>query len=96
MLKDVVEVKVVGQYRLRLRFEDGVEGEVDVAALVPFEGVFAPLRDPAIFATVQVDRELGSVRWPNGADLEPDVLYTRATGQSIPDLTRRPVDPAAV
>jgi Protein of unknown function (DUF2442) len=96
MLKDVVEVRAVGEYRLRLRFEDGVEGEVDVAALVPFEGIFAPLRDPAVFATVAVDRELGSVRWPNGADLDPDVLYALAAGQSIPDLTRRPVDPAAV
>jgi hypothetical protein len=96
MLKDVVQVKAVGDHRLRLRFEDGVEGEVDVAALIPFEGVFAPLRDPAVFAAVQVDHELGSVRWPNGADLDPDVLYALATGQSIPDLTHRPVDPAAV
>jgi hypothetical protein len=96
MLKDVVEVEAVGDHRLRLRFEDGIEGEVDVAVLVPFEGIFAPLRDPTAFAAVQVDHELGSVRWPNGADLDPDVLYALATGQTIPDLTRRPVDPAAV
>jgi Protein of unknown function (DUF2442) len=96
MLKDVVEVQAVGEHGLRLRFEDGVGGEVDVAALVPFEGVFAPLRDPAFFAAVQVDHELGTVCWPNGADLDPDVLYALATGASIPDLTPRAVDPAAV
>jgi len=96
MLKDVVEVDAVGEHRLRLKFENGVEGGVDVAALVSFEGVFAPLRDPGVFATVRVDRELGTVCWPNGADLDPDVLYALVTGQPVPDLTRRPVDPAAV
>ncbi len=93
MLEDVVEVEAVGEHRLRLKFENGVEGEVNVAALVPFEGVFAPLRAPAVFATVRVDRELGTVCWPNGADLDPDVLHALVTGQPIPDLTRRPVIP---
>ena len=88
MLEDVVEVEAVGEHRLRLKFENGVEGEVNVATLVPFEGVFAPLRDPSVFATVSVDRELGTVCWPNGADLDPDVLYALVTGQPIPDLTR--------
>lgn len=96
MLEDVVEVRVVGDHRLRLSFEDGAEGEIDVAAIVPFEGVFAPLRDPKVFAAVEVDHELGTVRWPNGADLDPDVLYALVTNQPTPDLTRRPVrTPAA-
>lgn len=75
MLKDVVEVGVRQGFRLYLRFEDGAEGEVDVSALVPFEGVFADLRDPLEFAKVRVDSELGTICWPSGADLDPDVLY---------------------
>lgn len=90
MLKDVVEVQALGDCRLRVKFEDGVAGEIDVAAIVPFEGVFASLRDPKLFAEVQVDPELGTVRWPAGADLDPDVLYALVTGQPTPDLTRRP------
>jgi len=31
--------------------------------------------DPALFRQVQVDRELGTIVWPNGADIDPDVLY---------------------
>jgi Protein of unknown function (DUF2442) len=89
MLKDVVEVRAVGDHRLRLSFEDGAEGEIDVATIVSFEGVFAPLRDPKAFAAGKVDRELGTVRWPNGADLDPDVLYALITNQPAPDLTRR-------
>jgi hypothetical protein len=86
MLKDVVLVKAVGDYRLRLRFEDGVEGEVDLSTVITFEGVFAPLRDPRVFAAVQVNPELGTVCWPNGADLDPDVLYALVRGEPIPDL----------
>jgi hypothetical protein len=80
MLKDVVEARAVGDYRLYLRFEDGVEGMIDLGPVLSFRGVFAPLRDPAYFAQVRVDRESGTVVWPNGADLDPDVLYGSITG----------------
>jgi hypothetical protein len=83
MLKDIVVAKALSDYRLHLRFEDGVEGVVDLGADLSFRGVFAPLRDPAYFAQVRVDPELGTVAWPNGADLDPDVLYGRITGMPI-------------
>jgi hypothetical protein len=31
-------------------------------------------RDPQLFRSVRVDETLGTVVWPNGADLDPDVL----------------------
>lgn len=83
MLKDIVEVKPLGEYRLYLRFEDGVAGELDFAGRLRFEGVFAPLRDPAVFAQVRIHPELGTVAWPNGADLDPDVLYAAVSGTAI-------------
>lgn len=76
-MKNVIEVKPMPGYRLFLRFEDGAEGSICLTDLVPFEGVFEPLRDPAEFNRVSVNSELGSVEWPNGADLDPDVLYER-------------------
>jgi hypothetical protein len=83
MLKDIVEVRPTGGYKLYLRFEDDSDGEVDVSSLVSFHGIFEPLRDPAEFRRVRVDPELGTVVWPNGADLDPDVLYSAVTGQVI-------------
>jgi len=85
-LKDIVSAQPLDGYRLMLRFEDGVEGEIDVARCVPFTGVFAPLRDPREFAAVQVNPELGSIYWPCGADLDPDVLYSLVTGEPIPSF----------
>ncbi len=75
MLKDVVDVKPLGRYRLHLHFEDGAQGEVDVAKLIVFTGVFAALRDKAVFDQVRVDPALGTVVWLDGGDLDPDVLY---------------------
>jgi hypothetical protein len=83
MLKDVVEVRPLGGYRVHLRFEDGVEGDLDLGRLIEFEGVFAPLRDEQEFAKVHLHPELGTIVWPNGADLDPDVLYARVTGKAI-------------
>jgi uncharacterized protein DUF2442 len=40
-----------------------------------WRGVFEPLRDPAYFATVQLDPELGTISWPNGADVAPETLH---------------------
>jgi len=42
---------------------------------LPFDGVFEALRDPQAFATVTLNRELGTLVWPNGADIDPVVLY---------------------
>jgi Protein of unknown function (DUF2442) len=81
MIRDVVEVRPLGAHRLYLRFEDGVQGEVNVAEFVRFDGVFEALRDPARFAGVQVNPDLGTICWPNGADLAPAVLYAKITGR---------------
>jgi len=88
MLRDIVEVTALEGLRLHVRFEDGAEGDVDVAALVPLSGVFAPLEDASYFALVTVDKELGTICWPNGADIDPLVLYCQVTGTPLPRWTR--------
>ena len=80
MLVDVVHVEAREPYRLHLRFADGVEGDVDLERLIRFEGVFEPLRAPEVFAAVRVDPELGTIVWPNGADLDPVVLHAAVRG----------------
>lgn len=83
---NVVEVRHRGGHRLFLRFEDGTVGEIDLAGRLRFEGVFAPLRDERSFAEVVLNPELGTICWPTGADLDPDVLYAWVRGESLSTL----------
>lgn len=73
MLIHVLEAQHRGQHRVWLRFDDGVDGEVDLAAELEGE-VFEPLRDPKYFARFVVDDTL---LWPNGADFAPEFLHAR-------------------
>ena len=83
VIPSVVFVEQTGPSRLRLRFDDGVEGEIDVRSTTTFEGVFEPLNDPAFFSLVRVDEDAGTIVWPNGADIDPLVLHSRVTGIPI-------------
>lgn len=70
----ITAVTVIAPHKLQLTFSDGASGVVDLSG-ERWEGVFAPLADPDYFAQVSVDSELGTVVWPNGADMAPDALY---------------------
>ena len=74
-LVHVTGVEVVGDHCLHVSFEDGAEGELDLS-MWPRRGVFEPLADPDYFRQVTLDPELGTIVWPNGADIAPETLHT--------------------
>ena len=76
MLPRLKEAKYLGGHRIRVVFEDGVAGEVDLADELWGE-VFEPLRDLSRFAQMRFDADLGTVVWPNGADFAPEFLYEK-------------------
>jgi hypothetical protein len=84
MLKDIVAAQPIAPYQIHVSFEDGIAGTIDIRDLIEFEGIFAPLQDPNYCAAVQLNPEIGSIFWENGADLDPDVLYSIVSGQPIP------------
>ena len=64
-------------YRLHICFTDGTERVVDVEPFLRGP-IFEPIRrDRKLFEAVTVDPQLETVVWPNGADIDPDVLYGR-------------------
>ena len=91
MIPRVVEVTVLEDYRLRILFQDGTSGTVDLSSEL-WGPMFEPLRDKTLFARVIVHPELHTVTWPNGADLSPEFLY-KAAQQSVaadgPQAARR-------
>jgi hypothetical protein len=76
MILHVVEARYEHDYVVRLKFNDGAEGFVDLADELYGE-IFAPLKDKASFAALRLDPELGTIVWDNGADLAPEFLYDR-------------------
>jgi Protein of unknown function (DUF2442) len=83
-LIDVVDVKPLDGHKVELAFKDGLRAVVDLDRVIErFDGVFAPLKDLEYFRLVRVDPELGTIVWPNGADVCPDVLYSYASGKPI-------------
>ncbi len=89
MMKYVVAVEALGAHRLRLRFDDGAEGVVDLDEHIEWGGVFEPLRDEAEFAKVASDGV--TAVWPSGADIDPLVLYGWLTGRDpLAVLRERP------
>ena len=78
LLIRIKSVEVLNDYCVRLGFTDGTRGEVDLAPYLRGP-VFQPLlRDRSLFESVSVDPELKTIVWPNGADMDPDVLYDLA------------------
>jgi hypothetical protein len=70
----VVSVRVLEGFEVELGFSDGALRRVDLEPYLRGP-IFEQLRrDPAAFRAVRVDAELGTIAWPNGADIDPDVL----------------------
>jgi hypothetical protein len=72
---DVTDVEILKERVVRLTFSDGSKRVVDLAPLLwgpVFEEIAA---DDSAFAEIRVDHALGTITWPNGADLDPVVLH---------------------
>lgn len=73
----VHSVSPLAGFHLRVEFTNGTERDIDVESFLRGP-VFEPIRqDRSVFEAVSVDPDLGAVVWPNGADIDPDVLYGR-------------------
>jgi len=74
MFPRITEARHVSDYIVWLRFEDGVEGEVDLREEL-WGPIFEPLLDPTYFRRFSIHPELQTIVWENGADFSPEFLY---------------------
>ena len=79
-----VEIAALPNYKLHVRYADGVEGNVDLSHLVG-KGVFALWKDPRAFENVSIGPS-GEIRWSDQVDLCADALYLEITGKSPEDV----------
>ncbi len=70
----ITSVELTAPFTLRIAFADGLLRTIDFRPILAGE-LYGPLRDPAIFAQVQLDPEVHTVVWPTGADFDPATLH---------------------
>ena len=73
MFLHVKKAKYLHDYVIRVEFNDGIEGEVDLEGELTGE-IFRPLNNRQIFRSFKVDPILETIVWENGADLAPEFL----------------------
>lgn len=79
-MREITEVTVLDGFEVRLVFDDGSTRTLDLEPLLRGP-IFASIKgDRSLFAQVRVDAELGTIVWPNGADMDADVLH----GDEVP------------
>jgi hypothetical protein len=82
-LTRIRSVKVVKGFQVRLNFTDGTSKDIDLRPYL-IGPVFEPIiKDRAVFMSVTVDPRTGTIGWPGGVDLDPDVLYHGLAPQPV-------------
>ena len=81
--REVIEARIIKDYTVELVFDDLKKGTVDLRKYLG-KGIFKALLDKKKFRRMKVDAELGTICWPNGADIAPDTLYSARRGQDTP------------
>ncbi len=86
----IIEAEYLGEYKIRLTFNNGKTKDVDLKGKLNGE-VFRPLQNKNIFMQFNVDKELGTIVWPNGTDIAPYSLYDLGKPVKSKSKTRRKV-----
>lgn len=77
-LKHIVEFKALDNYSLWLKYDDGVNGIVDLSDFLKYP-VFAPIKNIDFFKKIKIE-DGRNVFWNDKLDLCPDSLYIKITG----------------
>ena len=74
MFLHVTDAKYIEEYKVQVSFNDGRRGIADLSEALKGP-VFTPLKEKSIFSKLEIDTELETIVWPNGADLAPEYIY---------------------
>jgi len=78
---EVVEAKYLGDYKIRITFNNNESGEVDLKNDL-WGTVFEPLKNKKYFSEFKVSKTLGTIVWKNDADLAPEFLYEKISNKN--------------
>lgn len=70
----IIEAKHTGDTKFFVRFDDGLEGELDYKDFNT-KGLGASLLDPSNLSKIFIEKDFGNIAWPNGVDICKDYLH---------------------
>jgi hypothetical protein len=70
----VVHFEIHGPYILKIMFDDGSAQIIDFQPVLAGE-LYGPLQNIELFNQVEIDPEVHTLVWPNGADFDPEILH---------------------
>ena len=85
MYYEVVEFSYLGEYKIQLKFKNGKSGGIDFIEYHRKGGIFSKFSDINFFKQVYINPEFGVLTWPGGIDIAPETIYSKATGEPLPD-----------
>ncbi|MCO6498115.1 MAG: DUF2442 domain-containing protein [Chitinophagaceae bacterium] len=88
MFPKVISVSALKDYRIRVKFDDGVEGIYDLSHLSG-KGVFKSWDKNDNFSKVEINPESGAITWPEGLDIDSIEVYASIKGIQVNELTQR-------
>jgi hypothetical protein len=71
---NITSVELLGGHRLAMTFDDGARRERDLSPLLTGPVFDAIRSEAARFAEVGIDPDLGVLCWPNGVDVDAELL----------------------
>jgi hypothetical protein len=87
MFLHIISARYIDRYKIEIRFNDSRSGIADLANSLKGKA-FKPLQDLVLFQQFEVDAELRTIRWSNGADFAPEYLYFLAF-RDLPELQEK-------
>jgi hypothetical protein len=87
MFLHIISARYIDRYEIEIQFNDSRKGIADLSNSLKGK-VFQPLKDLVLFQQFEVDVELGTIRWSNGADFAPEYLYFLAF-RDLPELQEK-------
>lgn len=85
MYYEITDIKFLGEYKIHVKFKNGKSGILDFSSYPNRNGVFSKFNDINFFKQAYINPEFGVLTWPGGIDIAPETIYSKATGEPLPE-----------